>query len=88
VAADTPGRVYVITASYGPYGSELGFYRSDDGEDSFAAATKANGGGDIWWTGKVWVDPQDGKPLFAPNDPLKCGFSVIQSKRRSAARGL
>jgi photosystem II stability/assembly factor-like uncharacterized protein len=88
VAADIPGRVYVITSSYGPFGSELGFYRSDDGGDSFAAATKANGGGDIWWTGKVWVDPQDGKPLFAPNDPLKCGFSVIQSKRRSAARGL
>ena len=71
VAADTPGRVYVITASYGPYGSELGFYRSDDGGDSFAAATKANGGGDIWWTGKVWVDPQDGDHVFVPAVDLR-----------------
>lgn len=71
VAADIPGRVYVITSSFGPFGSELGFYRSEDGGDSFAAATKAGAGGDIWWTGKVWVDPRDGNHVFVPGVNLR-----------------
>jgi photosystem II stability/assembly factor-like uncharacterized protein len=71
VAAGIPGRVYVITSSFGPFGTELGFYRSDDGGDSFAAATKAGAGGDIWWTGKVWVDPRDGNHVFVPGINLR-----------------
>lgn len=71
VATTIPGRVYVITSSYGPFGSELGFYRSDDAGDSFAAATKANAGGDIWWTGRVWVDPADGNHVFVPGVSLR-----------------
>jgi Sortilin, neurotensin receptor 3, len=71
VSATIPGRVYVITATYRPFGDELGFYRSDDAGDSFAAATKAGAGGDIWWTGKVWVDPADGNHLFVPGVNLR-----------------
>ncbi|MEN3356581.1 MAG: hypothetical protein V7637_563 [Mycobacteriales bacterium] len=71
VSATTPGRVYVITSTYRPFGDELGFYRSDNGGDSFAAATKAGAGGDIWWTGKVWVDPADGNHVFVPGVNLR-----------------
>jgi hypothetical protein len=71
VAADIPGRVYVITSTYQPFGTELGFYRSDDGGDSFAAATKAGAGGDLWWTGRVWVDPVDGNHVFVPGVNLR-----------------
>jgi hypothetical protein len=71
VSSTTPGRVYVITSTYRPFGDELGFYRSDNAGDSFAAATKAGAGGDIWWTGKVWVDPVDGNHVFVPGVNLR-----------------
>jgi hypothetical protein len=71
VSATVPGRVYVITATYRPFGTELGFYRSSDGGDSFAAATKADAGGDIWWTAKVWVDPADADHVFVPGVDLR-----------------
>jgi hypothetical protein len=65
-------RVYAITSSFGPFGSELGFYRSNDGGDSFAAtASKAGAGGDIWWTGKVWVDPRNSDRVFVPGVNLR-----------------
>jgi photosystem II stability/assembly factor-like uncharacterized protein len=67
IAPSNPERVYVLTGSYSIFGSFKGFYVSNDGGDTFTTtAALPNAGGDLWWTGQVWVDPQDENAVFIP----------------------
>lgn len=77
VAATNPQRVYAIVNQTN--GLFQGFYRSDDGGNSWTnlpADTKledaqANFG---WWFGKLWVDPLNDAHVFA------AGVSLCESK--------
>jgi photosystem II stability/assembly factor-like uncharacterized protein len=71
VAPSDPDRVYVLTGSYGGYGSFKGFYVSHDGGDTFTTtAALPNPRGDLWWTGQVWVDPANADHVFIPGVDL------------------
>lgn len=67
LAASNPQRVYAIVIQTN--GQFQGFYRSDDGGDSWAnltpnstiAGAQATYG---WWFGKVWVDPLNPAHVF------------------------
>jgi photosystem II stability/assembly factor-like uncharacterized protein len=68
LAASNPQRVYaIVNQTSGPF---QGFYRSDDGGDSWTnlspnetlAGEQASYG---WWFGRVWVDPLDQAHVFA-----------------------
>lgn len=87
VAADIPGRVYVITSSFGDHteaGEEIAFYASNDFGASFQARTDSEPGGPIWWTGKVWVDPTDGNHVFVPGIDLRETFDGARTWADSA----
>ena len=70
IAPSDPRRVYVITATWGAFGDNKGFYRSDDGGDTFTATTHPRSGLG-WWTGKVWVDPTDPDRVFVAGVALR-----------------
>jgi hypothetical protein len=77
LAASNPQRVYaIVNQANGPF---QGFYRSDDGGDSWtnlspnatlSAAQSTYG----WWFGRVWVDPLDQAHVFA------AGVSLCESQ--------
>ena len=70
VAPSNPNKVYVMSGSYSVYGSFEGFYVSTDGGDSFNTITRPNPGGDAWWTGYIWVDPQNENHILVPGVSL------------------
>lgn len=72
VAPSNPQRVYAVTGSYSIYGGFTGFYVSNDGGDSFTTtAERPDPGGDLWWTGQVWVDPEDENHVLVPGVDLE-----------------
>jgi photosystem II stability/assembly factor-like uncharacterized protein len=69
IAPSNPDRVYVIVGSWsqtatGAARGFRGFYRSDDGGNTFTTMAHANPGGDTVWTSKIWVDPANADRLF------------------------
>jgi photosystem II stability/assembly factor-like uncharacterized protein len=82
LAASNPQRVYaIVNQTSGPF---EGFYRSDDGGDSWTnlspnstlAAAQASYG---WWFGRVWVDPLDQAHVFA------AGVSLCESQNSGSS---
>ena len=85
LAASNPQRVYaIVNQANGPF---QGFYRSDDGGDSWtnlspnatlSGAQSTYG----WWFGRIWVDPVDQAHVFAAGVGLcesqDSGSSFIQ----------
>jgi len=77
LAASNPQRVYaIVNQANGPF---QGFYRSDDGGDSWtnlspnstlSSAQSTYG----WWFGRLWVDPLDQAHVFA------AGVSLCESQ--------
>jgi DNA-binding transcriptional ArsR family regulator len=64
IAPSNPDRVYVITGRTN--GGDKGFYVSNDGGASFAAAGyPGSQGGFQWWFGRLTVDPFNQDHLFA-----------------------
>jgi len=72
IAPSNPNRVYVTTGNWSQAAAGggqtqrgfRGFYRSDDGGNTFTTMTNANPGGDTVWTSKIWVDPANADRLF------------------------
>jgi len=63
IAPSDPSRVYVVSGNQ--TGADKGFYVSNDGGDSFAAAGRAGANsGFEWWFGRLWVDPLNKDRLF------------------------
>jgi photosystem II stability/assembly factor-like uncharacterized protein len=82
VAASNPQRVYAIVVQAN--GLFQGFYRSDDGGNSWSniapdqklADSQASFG---WWFGRLWVDPLDQAHVFA------AGVTLCESKDSGAS---
>ena len=82
VAASNPQRVYAIVIQAN--GLFQGFYRSDDGGNSWSnippdqklADAQASFG---WWFGRLWVDPLDQTHVFA------AGVTLCESKDSGAS---
>lgn len=82
LAASNPQRVYaIVNQASGPF---QGFYRSDDGGDSWtilspnstlSGAQSSYG----WWFGRVWVDPLDQAHVFA------AGVSLCESQNSGSS---
>lgn len=76
IAPSNPSRIYVVTG--GPTAFR-GYYRSDDGGDSFTTMTAANPGSPIWWFAKLWVDPANADRLFV------AGVSLVTSSNAGSS---
>jgi photosystem II stability/assembly factor-like uncharacterized protein len=72
IAPSNPNRVYVVTGNWSQTAAGAGqtqrgfrgFYRSNDGGDSFNTMGNASPGGDTVWTSKIWIDPANADHLF------------------------
>jgi photosystem II stability/assembly factor-like uncharacterized protein len=77
LAASNPQRLYaIVNQTNGPF---QGFYRSDDGGDSWSTlppnSTLSNAQATYgWWFGRVWVDPLNQAHVFA------AGVSLCESQ--------
>jgi photosystem II stability/assembly factor-like uncharacterized protein len=73
VSPNASSRLYAIVIQAG--GTYEGFYRSNDGGDTWTklAATGLSGSQSTygWWFGRVWVDPADKNHVFAAGVPLE-----------------
>jgi photosystem II stability/assembly factor-like uncharacterized protein len=82
VAASNPQRLYTIVNQTN--GLFQGFYKSDDGGDSWtklATSSTLSGAQSTygWWFGRVWVDPLDQAHVFA------AGVYLCESKNSGAS---
>jgi hypothetical protein len=79
IAPNNPNRVYVTTGNWSQTtagGGQTargfrGFYRSDDGGQTFQTMTSANPGGDTVWTSKIWIDPVNADVLYVAGVSLR-----------------
>jgi sortilin (neurotensin receptor 3) len=77
IAPSNPLRVYVTVGSWSQTSTAdrafRGFYRSDDGGDTFVTMGTASPGGDTVWTSKIWVDPVNQDTVYI------AGVSLVSS---------
>jgi hypothetical protein len=79
IAPSNPNRIYITTGNWNQVengGGQTqrgfrGFYRSDDGGQTFQTMTHANPGGDTVWTSKIWIDPTNADRLFVAGVQLR-----------------
>ena len=79
IAPSNPNRVYITTGNWNQEANGdgqdrrgfRGYYRSDDGGQTFQTMSRANAGGDTVWTSKIWVDPTNADRLFIAGVSLR-----------------
>ena len=81
LSASNPQRLFAIVISTN--GNFQGFYRSDNGGDSWTNLPNSTLGGEQstygWWFGRVWVDPVDQNHVFA------AGVYLCESKNSGSS---